>query len=459
LLIWKAKGAPMSALDLTWVRAQFPALAEAVNDQPAVFFDGPGGTQVTQRVIDAISTYLTRSNSNTHGGFLTSQRTDETIEAAHSAMADFLGCDPDEVVFGSNMTSLTFMISRSIGREIQPGDEIVLTRLDHDANFSPWKALEERGAVIKVVDIDIEDCTLDMDDLRRQITPKTKLVAVGYASNAVGTINDVAEVTRLAHAVGALSYIDAVHYAPHGPIDVRAIDCDFLACSPYKFFAPHAGTLYGKREHLQRLRPYKVRPATEELPGRWMTGTQSHEAMAGVTAAIEYLAELGRNVGGQQPRATQHSVSNDASNVQPDDSAARESQYDVSDATVSSSRRQALLSAMNAIQDYERGLAEKLIAGLLDIPGLTFYGITDPQRFDNRTPTVSVRIEGRTPRQLAETLGERGIFTWDGNYYAMNLSERLGVEESGGMLRIGLVHYNTTEEVDRLLSALREIAA
>src|SRR5215510_6789348 len=286
----------MASLDLAWIRGQFPALSQTVDGQPAVFFDGPGGTQVPQRVIDAIGDYLIHANANTHGAFLTSSRTDQTIAAAHTAMADFLGCDPDEVVFGANMTSLTFMLSRSIGRDIQPGDEIVLTRLDHDANFSPWKALEERGATIKVVDIDVEDCTLDMDDLRRHITPRTKLVAVGYASNAVGTINAVAEVTRLARSVGALSFIDAVHYAPHGPIDVRALDCDFLACSPYKFFAPHAGTLYGKREHLQRLKPYKVRPATEELPGRWMTGTQSHEAMAGVTAAIEYLAELGSRI-------------------------------------------------------------------------------------------------------------------------------------------------------------------
>jgi cysteine desulfurase family protein (TIGR01976 family) len=445
------------SLDLAWVRAQFPALAETVNGQPAIFFDGPGGTQVTQKVIDAISSYLIHANSNTHGAFLTSVRTDQTIEAAYSAMADFLGCDPDEVVFGPNMTSLTFMLSRSIGREIQPGDEIVLTRLDHDANFSPWKALEERGAVIKVVDIDVEDCTLDMDDLRRQITSKTKLVAVGYASNAVGTVNDVAEVTRLAHSVGALSFIDAVHYAPHGPIDVRALDCDFLACSPYKFFAPHAGTLYGKREHLARLQPYKVRPATEAVPGRWMTGTQSHEAMAGVAAAIEYLAELGRKVGGQKGLAAQTSVPTDDQDVQPDDSEARESQYDVPVATTSPSRRQHLLTAMATIRDYERGLAEKLIKGLLEIPGLTFYGIREAERFDQRTPTVSVRIAGHTPRQLAEALGEQGIFTWDGNYYALNLSERLGVEQDGGMLRIGLVHYNTSVEVDQLLVALREI--
>jgi cysteine desulfurase family protein (TIGR01976 family) len=410
----------MSALDIAWIRAQFPALAEEVGGRPAVFFDGPGGTQVPQRVIDAIAAYLTHANANTHGGFLTSRRTDETIAAAHAAMADLLGCDPDEVVFGPNMTTLTFAISRAIGRELGPGDEIVVTRLDHDANVAPWVALTERGVTIRHVDIDVEDCTLDMDDLRRQITPKTKLVAIGYASNAVGTINDVAEVTRLAHSVGALSYIDAVHYAPHGPIDVRPLDCDFLACSPYKFFAPHMGALYGKREHLSRLQPYKVRPAANETPDRWETGTKNHEGLAGVAAAIDYLAEVGQRTG------------------------------------ATGDRRAVLRSAMNTIQAYERGLTERLIDGLLKVPGVTFYGIADPQRFGSRTPTVSVRIAGHTPRALAEALGERGIFVWDGNYYALSLSERLGVEADGGMLRIGLVHYNTAEEVDRLLAALEE---
>lgn len=446
----------MPSLDLDWIRAQFPALAQEVNGRPVVFFDGPGGTQVPRRVIDAVADYYARSNANTHGAFATSRRTDEVIAGAHAAMADLLGCDPDEVIFGPNMTTLTFAISRAIGRELRPGDEIVVTRLDHDANVAPWLALEERGAAIRYVDIDVEDCTLDMDDLARQITDRTRLVAVGYASNAVGTINDVAEATRLAHRVGALSYIDAVHYAPHGPIDVRALDCDFLACSPYKFFAPHAGALYGKREHLLRLKPYKVRPSTEELPGRWMTGTQSHEAMAGVTAAVEYLAELGRKVDGQRRQAKGSAPAYD--DAQPDDSEARESQYDVSDAMTSPSRRAALLAAMHAIQAYERGLAETLIKGLLDVPGLTFYGITDSQRFDSRTPTVAVRIEGHTPRELAEFLGQRGIFTWDGNYYALNLTERLGVEASGGMLRIGVMHYNTMNEIDRLLAVLHEIA-
>lgn len=429
----------MTTFDVAWVREQFPALTQAVDGQPAVFFDGPGGTQVPQQVIDAISDYLVRANANTHGAFLTSQRTDETIAAAHDAMASMLGCDPDEVVFGPNMTTLTFQMARALGRELAPGDEIVVTRLDHDANVAPWVALEERGAVIRYADVDVEDCTLDMADLRRQINQRTKIVAVGYASNAVGTINDVAEVVRLAHSVGALTYIDAVHYAPHGPIDVRALDTDFLACSPYKFFAPHAGTLYGKREHLERLRPYKVRPATEALPGRWMTGTQSHEAMAGVSAAIDYLAALGRKVAGvRQP--------------------ARDTSTRPQQASSAPTRRAALLAAMQAIQAYERGLAEHLITGLLEVPGLAFYGISDPSRFAWRTPTVAVRIDGHTPRALAAYLGRRGIFTWDGNYYAINLSERLGVEDRGGMLRIGLVHYNTSAEIDRLLEALHEVA-
>jgi cysteine desulfurase family protein (TIGR01976 family) len=411
----------MHPLDLTWIRAQFPALAQEVNGHPAVFFDGPGGTQVPQRVIDAVADYLIHHNANTHGAFATSRRTDETIDAARAAMADFLGCAADEVVFGPNMTTLTFAISRAFGRDIRPGDEIVLTRLDHDANVAPWKALEEQGAVIQMVDIDTEECTLDMADMARAIGPRTKLVAVGYASNAVGTINDVATITQMAHAVGALVYIDAVHYAPHGPIDVQALDCDFLACSPYKFFAPHMGVLYGKREHLARLRPYKVRPASDDVPDRWETGTKNHEGLAGVTAAIEYLAELGQRI---KPATT---------------------------------RRAALVHAMEAIKAYERGLSEQLIAGLLAIPGLTFYGISDPARFDMRTPTVAVRLAGRTPRELAEALGRRGIFCWDGNYYAINLTERLGVEADGGMLRIGLVHYNTVEEIELLLEALNEL--
>ena len=413
----------MTTFDIDWVRSQFPALAVKVNGYPAAFFDGPGGTQVPQRVIDAMGAYLAVSNANVHGAFATSRRTDEIIAAAHAAMADLLGCDPEEVVFGPNMTALTFALSRALGRDLKPGDEILVTRLDHDANVSPWAALEERGCAIRFVDIHPADCTLDMEELRQKVTPRTRLVAVGYASNAVGTINDIAEVVRLAHDAGAMAYIDAVHYAPHGPIDVRSLDCDFLVCSPYKFFGPHSGVLYGKRERLLRLRPYKVRPSPDSLPGRWETGTQNHEGLAGVTAAVEYLAELGRR---HKPEAR--------------------------------GQRAALLAAYDALRLYERRLLAQLVPALLEISGLTFYGITEPARFQQRVPTVAVRIAGRSPRELAAYLGERGIFTWDGNYYALNLSERLGVEPTGGMLRIGLVHYNTAAEVDRLLAALRELA-
>jgi len=413
----------MPALEITWVRAQFPALAQEVNGHPAVFFDGPGGTQVPQRVIDAMRDYLVRSNANTHGAFATSRRSDEIIAGAHAAAADLVGCDADEVVFGPNMTTLTFALSRALGRELNPGDEVIVTRLDHDANVAPWVALEERGAVVRYVDINVEDCTLDMAGLNNLINTRTCLVAVGYASNAVGTINDVAEVVRLAHAVGALAFIDAVHYAPHGPIDVRALDCDFLVCSPYKFYGPHTGALYGKREHLTRWRAYKVRPAPDELPDRWETGTQNHEGLAGVAAAIDYLAELGWQASPGVP-----------------------------------TRRAALWAAFDVIRPYEQSLAARLIKGLLEIPGLTFYGIRDPARFAWRVPTSAIRLAGHAPREVAEFLGERGFFTWDGNYYALNLTERLGVESSGGMLRIGLVHYNTTKEVDRLLGALNEIA-
>ena len=262
----------MVSLDLEWIRDQFPALTQEINGSPVIFFDGPGGTQVPRSVIHGMNSYSIASNANAHGAFATSARTDETIASAREAIADLLGCDRDEVVFGANMTTLTFTLSRAIGRELQPGDEIIVTRLDHYANVSPWHALSERGVVVRMVDMNVEDCTLDMRDLQQQINERTKLVAIGYASNAVGTINHIAEVVRLAHAVGALVFVDAVHYAPHGPIDVGALDCDFLSCSAYKFFGPHIGVLYGKREHLARLQPYKVQPAPDEVPSRWGNG-------------------------------------------------------------------------------------------------------------------------------------------------------------------------------------------
>jgi cysteine desulfurase family protein (TIGR01976 family) len=400
-------GAESKPLDVAWVRAQFPSLQLQVNGHAAAFLDGPAGTQVPKQVMDAVQNYYLKSNANTCGAFATSRSNDAMIASARAAMADFFNCDKDEVIFGQNMTTITFALARAIGRTLEPGDEIVVTTLDHDANVAPWRALEEMGLVIRQVDIHESDCTLDLEDLKRKINKNTKLVAVGYASNAVGTINPVAEITKLAHAAGALMFIDAVHYAPHGPIDVRALDCDFLACSPYKFFGPHMGTLYGKREHLLRFKPYKVRPAPDTLPDRWETGTQ---------------VELGKRC---DPSVTD--------------------------------RRTALLASYRATRAHEIALFTRLAEGLVAIPGLQFFGISDLKRLHERCSTVSVRLANHSPAEVAAFLGERGIFTWDGNYYALNLTERLGVEANGGLLRIGLVHYNTAEEVDRLLAALHEI--
>jgi cysteine desulfurase family protein (TIGR01976 family) len=417
-------GTQSKAFDVAWARAQFPSLQLQVNGHPAAFLDGPAGTQVPRHVMAAVQGYFLHSNANTCGAFETSRRTDHIIDLTRAAMADFFNCDKDEVVFGQNMTTITFALARAIARDLKPGDEIVVTTLDHDANVAPWRALEEKGIVIQQADIREADCTLDLADLKRKITPgKTKLVAVGYASNAVGTLNPVAEITKLAHDAGALMFIDAVHYAPHGPIDVRALDCDFLACSSYKFFGPHMGILYGKRDQLLRFRPYKVRPAPDALPDRWETGTQVQELIAGIGAAIDYLVLLGK-------------------------------QHDAS----ANERRSAILAAYRSTHQHEMELFARLMEGLLSINGAKIYGITDPKRFSERCSTTSIRLHNHSPKQIAAFLGDRGIFTWDGNYYALNLTERLGVEATGGLLRIGLVHYNTAEEVDRLLTHLRELA-
>jgi cysteine desulfurase family protein (TIGR01976 family) len=414
----------MLSLDPAWVRSRFPALSQEINGRLPIFFDGPGGSQVPGTVIDAISHYLLTANANAHGAFATSRRTDECIAEARAAVADLLGCDADEVVFGANMTTLTWTFSRAIGRELHPGDEILVTRLDHYANVSPWQALEEDGIIVRVVDFHDEDCTLNMEDLKRKINAKTRLVAIGYASNAVGTVNDVVAVVRLARTVGAWVFVDAVHYTPHGSIDVRALDCDFLSCSAYKFYGPHVGILYGKRAHFAKLHPYKVLPAPEEIPSRWETGTLSHEGLAGISATIDYLAELGQQV---SPSA--------------------------------STRREQLVVALEASRRYERKLCEFLIAGLLKIPGLTLYGIADPERFDWRTPTVAIRLNGKTPYDIAQELGNQGIFVWHGNFYALGITEKLNVETVGGFLRIGLLAYNTKEEIERLLQVLMQIAA
>jgi cysteine desulfurase family protein (TIGR01976 family) len=450
----------MQALDLKWIRAQFPALTQKINGEPVIFCDGPGGTQVPGAVLDAISDYLVRSNANSHGVFATSARTDALITAARAASADLLGCHSDEIVFGANMTTLTFSLSRAIGRQLQAGDEIIVTRLDHYANVSSWYALEEKGVIIKVVDFNPEDCTLDMGELERLINPQTKLVAIGYASNAVGTINDVAAVVRLAHAVGALVFVDAVHYVPHAPINVHALGCDFLACSAYKFFGPHLGILYGKREHLARFTPYKVKPAPDDVPSRWETGTLNFEGLAGLVAAINYLTKLGCHV---SPSIDSELISAlieaDKEGLEkfhcpsfltsPEQSAITSAYH---------SRRAALVAAMSAIQQYERELSHKLIPGLLGIPGLKLYGITNPERFTARTPTVGFRLAGQTPETVAKALSDRGIFAWYGHFYAIALTEKLGIEATGGLVRLGFTHYNTVEEVQGVLQALKEIA-
>jgi cysteine desulfurase family protein (TIGR01976 family) len=415
------------SLDVAALRAQFPALGLELDGRRVVYLDGPGGTQVPQRVVDAVAGYYRESNANSGGAFLTSQRSDERLAAAREACADFLNARSDrEIKFGPNMTTLTFALSRGIGATLALGDEIVVTALEHDANISPWRHLEKRGAVVRMTEIMRADCTLDLEDLASKLGPRTRLVAVGLASNAVGTINDVAAIARRAHEIGALVFVDAVHYAPHGPIDVQALDCDFLACSAYKFFGPHLGILYGKEDLLDSLPTAKVRPAHD----RWETGTQNHEGIVGTAAALEYLADIG---------ATSGAVFEDAF-------------------AGFSGRRLALKTAMAAIRSEETALLRRLMGGLAGIPGLRIYGITDETRFDQRVPTVSFTLGGWTSRRVAEELGRRGIFVWDGNMYAVELIDRLGLAERG-LVRIGLVHYNTAEEVDRLLAALKELAA
>lgn len=409
-------------LDATTIRRQFPALQERYPDHPAIFFDNPGGTQVPQRVIDAMVDTLTRRNANTHGLFETSRRADQVIEQARQAAADLLGATPQEIVFGNNMTSLAFHLSRSLARSIRPGDEIVVTRLDHDANVAPWTALaRDTGATLQIADADLETCTLDMEHLQSLITERTKLVAVGYASNFSGTINDVKTIIGWAKEVGALTFIDAVQYAAHGFIDVKALDCDFLACSAYKFFGPHVGILYGKAEHLNRLIAYKVRPADDTPPDKWETGTKNHEGLAGVTAAVDYMAEMGSLYG---------------------------------KALFSASRRDKLAAAFVEIERYEQMLIERLLNGLQVINRVRVYGITNRADWPRRVATVSLRKEGTTPEQLAHALAAANIFAWDGNFYAINISEALGVEENGGVLRLGMVHYNTLDEIDQCLRVL-----
>ena len=416
--------AEAATLDLTWVRSQFPSLAQTVNGQPAVFFDGPGGTQVPQRVIDAIANYLRTRTPTPAAPTPPAAAPTPLSTEARAAMADFLGCDKDEVVFGPNMTTLTFAMSRAIGRELGPGDEILLTHLDHDANVSPWRALEERGVTIRFAEINEDDCTLDLADLAQKINSRTRVVAVGYASNAVGTINDVKKIVRLAHQKGAPRL--------HRRGALRAARADRR---------PRSGLRFPGLLHLQ---------VFWAAHGRSLWQTRAPAAPAALQSSRQHQRDsqlLG--VGHAEPRMHRRNRGVRGVSRRPGPSRRL---------CQPATRRAALLAAYRAIQQHEARLAETMIRGLLEIPGLKLYGITDPAKLDHRCPTFAVRIAGHTPLQLATRLGDRGFFTWDGNYYALNLTERLDVEKDGGFLRIGLAHYNTAEEVTRLLEALREIA-
>jgi len=412
-------------LDINTIRQQFPGLM-----RQAIFFDNPGGTQIAKPALDRMVDYLINTNANHAGPFATSIASDAIIDEAHQAVADFFNAKrAEEIIFGANMTSLTLHISRSLARTWNPSDTIIVTRLDHDANVTPWvMAAEDRGCQVRYVDFNLQDGTLDMQKLTEALELKPRLVAVGYSSNALGTINPVQEISQKAHASGALVYVDAVHYAPHGPIDVQQLDCDFLVCSAYKFFGPHIGMLYGRYELLDQLTAYKVRPAPNSPPGKFETGTPNHEGIAGVLGALEYFEWLGENYGTKE-------LTGEYSN-----------------------RKLRLKQAMTAIRAYEFELSRTLLEVLEETPGVTIYGLRDIDRLAERVPTFAFTLKGFTPRQVAEELGKRDIYVWDGNYFAISVTESLGVEESGGMVRVGPVHYNTLEEIHRFGEVLGEIA-
>lgn len=401
------------------VRAEFPVFGRQVNGRPAAFFDGPGGSQVPRYVADAVAEYLTLHNSNTHGEFLTSRETDETIAGARAAMADFMGAGlPGEIVFGANMTTLTFHLSRSLGREWGQGDEVIVTELDHQANVAPWRRMAaDRGMTVRSIPFCPDTLELDYGALERALSDRTRLVAVGAASNAVGTVSDVRRVAEMARAAGALTFVDAVHYAPHRLVDVREMGCDFLACSAYKFFGPHVGILWGRAELLDRFEPYKVPPAADTSPERWETGTLNHEGIAGVRAAVDWIASLAGANGGD--------------------------------------RRQALARSFELIDAHEAPLFERLEDGLRAIPGVRFHGVA---RGRERTPTAAFTVDGTDPDVVARRLGEDGVFVWNGNFYAVTVCDTLGLSDCGGLIRAGIAPYCTPDDVDRLVAGVRRIA-
>jgi cysteine desulfurase family protein (TIGR01976 family) len=417
-------------INLNLIRRQFPSL-----ERPAIFLDNPAGTQIAKPSLDRMNRYLLEHNANHGGQFETSRRSDEVLHEAHAAMADFLNAArPEEIIFGNNMTTLTLHMSRSLARTLQAGDTILVTRLDHDANIAPWMLVaEDKGCHLIWVDIDLEQGTLDLDDFARALEQKPKIAAFGYASNLLGTINPVKKMTRMARESGALVYIDAVQYAPHGPIDVQDIGCDFLVCSSYKFFGPHAGALYGKYDLLNELKAYRVRPAGDELPYKFETGTQNHEGIAGVLGALEYLEWLGRGFGADQEPAWK--------------------------AAGFSGRRLELKKAMSAMQRYESELSRELIQIIESVPGTRIHGITDLDRLNERVPTVSFTLAGKRPEHVAGEIGKHGINVWNGHNYALAIVERMGLLEAGGMIRVGPVHYNTKEELQKFGEVLEKVAS
>ena len=413
----------MSDYPIEQIRSRFPGLNRQINGQQAIFFDGPGGSQSPESVGDAVKHYLLHQNANVGMSFATSKETDELIEETMRACADLIGCnDHREIVFGQNMTSLTIQLASALSRTWGPNDEVVVTRSDHDANVRPWVlAAQWSGATVRWIDIDPADCTLRVETIEESINENTVMVAIGAASNFSGTINDVKGICSKAHSIDAEVFVDAVHYAPHGLIDVGAMGCDYLACSSYKFFGTHQGILWGRFDRLGELPVAKLRVSSEEVPFRWMTGTQGHESMAGTLAAIEHLAWLGRMLSGE-----------------------------------GMSRREALSVAFSAIEEYERELCWKMIEGLQTIDGLKIWGITDPSMKQHRAPTVSFTHPSMTAEKIGAALAEQGIFAWAGNFYALELSEALGLEPEGA-LRVGILHYNTAEEIDRFVDELSGI--
>jgi cysteine desulfurase family protein (TIGR01976 family) len=405
--------------DITAIRARFPALSREDGGVPAAYLDGPAGTQVPVDVITAMRRVMECGVSNLGGHFATSREAEAITDAARQAMADFLGGSPDGVVFGQNMTSLTFAVSRAVAADWAQGDEIVVTALDHDANVTPWRRIAaERGVSVHTVPFAVDDGMLDLGALDEAITERTRLVAVTCASNALGSVTPIGDIVRRAHRVGAVVYADAVHYSAHRLLDVRDLGVDFVAASAYKFFGPHTGVLYGRTDHLERLPASKVVPAPETGPGRWETGTQSFEALAGVTAAVDYLASLGTG----------------------------------------STRRERLLSAFEAIRSHEESLIGRFLAGLAELPRVRLYGPAASGGTGDRVSTFAIGVEGSSPAEVAEYLGRRGIYVWDGHYYAVEAMKHLGVLDSGGLVRIGFVHYSTADEVDRVLTSLEALS-